>query len=545
MYKIRQDQMEVVDEAVKRKKAGINVPLGGGKTVISLAIIQKLEGVSLVVVSKTLLGNWINECKKFYPDLKYEILHSDHIKSIKEWSIKSSTKFIITTPEVVASSYKELDINNYLIEKVSEGFGPSINYYNYPGKPYANIKKGTKFLHSFYFGALFVDEIQKHNNITINKCCGLVAICADHRYGLSGTMFDEPIPSRILGWMSILHLYDPCLHRNSLPEITNMLKNESFQGLERHCIIRKKMDEVKLPEYTEYIIVHSLTEEEILIYSVMKDIMNIMNKKAKEYRDKRNVTQSRKFSSYLLALITYLRQSLISPILPFASTAIDISHTCMEQKNTMASSFRESVIQHNLEEYLNEPKNIYSSRIKKLLEILKTESNEKVIVFSTFASCLNIVQHCISETFPNRPVLRITSNLTSKKREEVIASSNLPENKNAIMLLTYELGAEGLNLQMYTRIVILDYWWNDCKTKQAIKRVYRQGQKHDVVSYLLTSGTGIENAIFEKQSIKKEIADDYKYGCSTKKVKTITTKQILGFVNDDINQQILTKISKF
>jgi SNF2 family DNA or RNA helicase len=80
---------------------------------------------------------------------------------------------------------------------------------------------------------------------------------------------------------------------------------------------------------------------------------------------------------------------------------------------------------------------------------------------------------------------------------------------NGILLLTYQVGANGLNLQCSNTVLLLDFWWNTGKINQAIARVLRYGQEAKKINiYYFTSNTGIEKILFDKQQAKLIVAKE-------------------------------------
>ena len=72
-------------------------------------------------------------------------------------------------------------------------------------------------------------------------------------------------------------------------------------------------------------------------------------------------------------------------------------------------------------------------------------------------------------------------------------------------LLTTKVGGFGLNLTGADRAIILDPDWNPANDNQAVDRVFRIGQKRDVIVYrLVTMGT-IEEKIYRRQIYKKSM----------------------------------------
>ena len=58
---------------------------------------------------------------------------------------------------------------------------------------------------------------------------------------------------------------------------------------------------------------------------------------------------------------------------------------------------------------------------------------------------------------------------------------------------------------MFFTAMLIDFYWNSAKTKQAIARIYRYGQTANLVNiYMFISNTGIEKIIMKKQKLNKK-----------------------------------------
>lgn len=65
-------------------------------------------------------------------------------------------------------------------------------------------------------------------------------------------------------------------------------------------------------------------------------------------------------------------------------------------------------------------------------------------------------------------------------------------------LLTTKVGGFGLNLTGANRAIILDPDWNPANDNQAVDRVFRIGQKRDVIVYRLVQMGTIEEKIYRR-----------------------------------------------
>lgn len=534
-------QLEVYGECILRKNYGLSLPMGSGKTLLSLVIALKQaeQDHILVVVAKTLISNWQTEIKKFFGDsLKYEIFHTDFIKNMDTWKLSNDTKLVITTPDVVAKYYKDNYISTKFIKHDIINAGRfnqhSISIYQHPIIPYLENNGDNNIIFSKKWGFFIIDEVQKYTNITSIRCQALGAICSNYKLAISGTILDEPIIERILGYHVIID--DPDFPRN-LPYARLHVQDPKFEGIDKTLVQRKVNLSFIKPQVNQYIISHEISVEEKDVYMTMKNTMKAMYKKVQEYKHIKDTENIRKFSCYMLAMLCYLRQCLVCPIVPLASLAIDIGD--LEKKSDLAKFLNAELEKNNLSTWLNDINSAKSSRIKRALEVIDKHKDEKVIIFTTFKTSLDIMSYYLPI---DREKLSLNSTMSTKKRYETL--KDFEKTKNGILLLSYELGAEGLNLQFAHTVLFLDFWWNSAKTQQAIARVLRFGQKSSHVNlYLFTSNTGLENSIFKKQIEKNKILDEIKNGPLVSTISTINMKEIIRFLDTEENSILIKKLN--
>lgn len=534
-------QKDIIKECLNKMNGGLSLPMGTGKSLISLVLAEhyykKYNRPALIIASKTLIHSWITEVKKFYQDkLKYIVLHQDYI-NIKTIQLKN-IQVVFTTPEVVAKYYKDCLIFHmfeYIERRQNLEFGPfqyDVKCFKEPSSPFYNSQIGGSMIFSINWSGLFVDEIQKFTNIDSNRTKGMAAICATHRWGLSGTIFDEPNIKRILGYYLILNIKG--FYRN-IPDAKKLVYSYRFKGYQNTLVYREKNEDYIPPRINSEIIQHRLTKEEKLIYLSIRQIMQEIRNRVKTAQSVKDTANVRKYGSYLLACITYLRQMLICPMIPIASALLDT--VIVHNKNSLSGMIMEHLRNLNLIKWLDNEGNIKSSRIKSMLQTLNKHKDERVVVFTTFRTSVDVCSHFITD----RPVFTIASNMNIAKREALINS--FKESTNGVLILTYEIGAEGLNLQFAHNVFIMDLWWNAAKTMQAIARVQRFGQISNVINiYYFSSNTGMENAILDKQSKKTDIIDELKTGPITTKIKNIKVQEICILIEQYENNKILKDI---
>lgn len=501
MHSLNHEQRDVIREIMEKKKTrgGLSLPLGFGKTRTSIALAleqtKKSKDLILIIVSKTILAGWIDEITKVFGDsLDYEILHKSYLKNFNNWKPKDSTRIVITTPETVMRTYINFNIEFLHVHHIvpSRFTAPFIEYI-LPIHPLLSFTSGPELLYSVKWGCVIIDEIHRYIEVTTSTCRSIACVCALNRWGSSGTMFTEPRVEQILGFLIILHLPGP----RTIPDTKKYIKH--FDGLNQFLIQRKK--DVKSDSiYIEKIIKHNLSPEELLIFKNMRLILNALNDKVKEFKHRGDVDGVRKYSAYQLAMISYVRQSVVCPIIPITSMYCDMAD--YQGKSELSKIMTDKIVDMKLEEYLTREENICSTRFKAIIDVIVTHTDEKCVVFSSFRTILDVLRPLITRS--GRNVLSLDSKHSTAMRLTIL--NQFKESKNDILLLTYNIGSEGLNLQCASVALLVDLWWNESKTEQAIGRIYRQGQMAPEVSvYFFISNTGMESKMIEK-NVAKEVA---------------------------------------
>jgi len=87
-------------------------------------------------------------------------------------------------------------------------------------------------------------------------------------------------------------------------------------------------------------------------------------------------------------------------------------------------------------------------------------------------------------------------------------------------LVTIRISGVGLNLVGADRAIIIDPDWNPANDNQAIDRIYRIGQKRDVIVYRLVSCNSVEETVYKRQiykgglgkaTLEKDAENTFKY----------------------------------
>lgn len=537
--KLNSFQKDIFKECIFKSKSGLCLPLGSGKTFLSLMLsLYKTRETGkpiLIIVAKSLIANWETEIEKFFgKEIKYEVLHNSRLPKktgVKMWTLKSSTDIIITTINMLSRIFSRSN----MVNKIRQG-----NTYSIPTGPIVKDRAtGGRILFSIEWGMLIVDEIQKYTNVETYFCQSLMSIYSKNRWLLSGTIFDEPKMNRIFGYYLILGNYD-C--PRTLYQLKKKMNSKDFKGLNSTLVYRKKNLAFVKPKVNEYIVCNELSKEEEIIYTGMKDILVDIKDEAKKAKILKDSFEFRKLNSYKLVIVTYLRQILVCPILPIVSITVDTSD--IEEKSELATILSKKIKNLKLKKWLDNEKSIMSTRISKIIEVINKNKNEKVVLFCCFKSCLDIIHYLAEQEIKTRKIFKMTSSMNSKTRGKCL--KDFKESENGILLLTYQLGAEGLNLQFASTVLLVDFWWNAAKVQQAIGRIYRYGQKSKAVNiYFFTSNTAIEKIIFEKQRAKLKMLQELQVGNMKTTIPKINIDKVIEMIQLNSNKEKLSEIKYY
>lgn len=94
-----------------------------------------------------------------------------------------------------------------------------------------------------------------------------------------------------------------------------------------------------------------------------------------------------------------------------------------------------------------------------------------------------------------------------------------------VILISLKAGGEGLNLQVASRIFLMDPWWNPAAEMQAIQRAHRIGQTRPVQGVRFICKDTIEERILQLQE-KKQLVFDGTVGASNQAMHKLTQEDL-------------------
>jgi len=171
---------------------------------------------------------------------------------------------------------------------------------------------------------------------------------------------------------------------------------------------------------------------------------------------------------------------------------------------------------------------INDSKYIKLKEIINQFPDEKIIIFSYYRATLSYLQQRLEES--SNIVSIIHGGMKSEERWEAIDKFKDP--KGSTILLSSEVGSEGIDLQFCSILVNYDLPWNPMRIEQRIGRIDRIGQQ---AKKLIIINFKVENTIEERL-----------YNCLHKKLERFTSSlgDVEAIIGQEVQQLTINLLSK-
>ncbi|XP_026514805.1 transcription termination factor 2 isoform X2 [Terrapene carolina triunguis] len=149
-----------------------------------------------------------------------------------------------------------------------------------------------------------------------------------------------------------------------------------------------------------------------------------------------------------------------------------------------------------------------STKLSHLLAELKTiqshSKSQKSVVVSQWTSMLKIVAVHLERQ--GLKYATVDGSVNPKQRMDLVEEFNNNPKGPRVMLISLLAGGVGLNLIGGNHLFLLDMHWNPALEDQACDRIYRVGQKNDVVIHRFVCEETVEEKISQLQTKKKDLA---------------------------------------
>jgi SNF2 family DNA or RNA helicase len=153
---------------------------------------------------------------------------------------------------------------------------------------------------------------------------------------------------------------------------------------------------------------------------------------------------------------------------------------------------------------------IKSDKMQELVaRVSVVPDHEKVIIFSTFSKGLLLSMLAIREAVGKRKIFAfIDGTVTGEDRDDELAFFRDNRNTSSpnVLLMTYKVGGEGLNITQANHVIFLEPWWSPAVHIQAFARIQRIGQKYSVTKHDLIVQDSVEQRVLELCDEKLRVA---------------------------------------
>lgn len=334
---------------------------------------------------------------------------------------------------------------------------------------YDYIRRDSKYYDDITFDYVILDEAQYIKNQKTKNAKEVKKIKSSHRLALTGTpienslaelwsIFDFLMPEYLFRYSYFKRNFETPIVKNQNKDVTKRL-----QKMVEPFILRRTKAQVlkELPEKSENNIHVRFNDEEKNIY--LANLVQVNN-------ELQTMIQGESFNKMrVLAMMTRLRQLCCDPRLVY-------------------------------QEFL-EP----SSKLQVCLDLIGNiqKENEKVLVFSSFTSVLDLIEAQLVEQ--GISYYKLTGATSKSRRHQLV--NNFQVDETTVFLISLKAGGTGLNLTAASNVIHFDPWWNLSAQNQATDRAYRIGQKNRVQVYKLIMKDSIEEKIQNLQLQKNDLAE--------------------------------------
>jgi len=337
---------------------------------------------------------------------------------------------------------------------------------------YALIQR-YKWLQSYSWNYIILDEAQAIKNPGTKQAKAIKNLTAYNRIVMTGT----PIENRLTDIWSLFDFLNPGLLGNTreFKQFAKGLKDNpsGYSRLRKlispYILRRLKTDKSvisDLPEKVEMKTYASLSKKQVILY---KNIVETIKQAIAE-------TEGIKRKGLILSSLMKFKQICNHP-----------------DQYLGTGEFEEKE----------------SGKFLRLREICETiyDKREKVLIFSQFKEITGPLCDFL-ETIFHREGLILHGSVAVGKRKKIIeqfqSKSYVP-----FMVLSLKAGGVGLNLTAANHVIHFDRWWNPAVENQATDRVFRIGQKRNVIVHkFLTKGTveeRIDMMLEEKSKLSQDV----------------------------------------
>jgi len=341
---------------------------------------------------------------------------------------------------------------------------------------YALVQRDIKSLESVAWQGIVLDEAQNIKNSEAKQSQAVRQLQATFKIALTGT----PVENRLSELWSILDFLNPGYlgakqffqRRFAMPieKYGDAASLNTLRSLVQPFILRRlKSDRTiiqDLPEKQEMTAFCGLSVEQATLYQqlVEESLAQIESAEGVQRR------------GMILALLVKLKQICNHPAQYTKATTLD-----------------------------NPQQSGKLQRLQEMLEEVIAEG-DRALIFTQFAEWGKLLKPYL-EKYLNKEVFFLYGSTSKQQREEMVDRFQHDPQGPPIMILSLKAGGTGLNLTRANHVFHFDRWWNPAVENQATDRVFRIGQKRNVLVHKFVCTGTLEEKINAMIESKKELAE--------------------------------------
>jgi len=488
---------------------------------------------TLIVASKMVMIMWKRDGfnKFFRDDVKVLYFHPIfmHTNAINAMNRKEIVKydFVVTSYDIVCSAARQGDIWKDVCELGDEHtlMKGKIAFIHERTRSQADVPEttGKHILFHTPWERVICDESQRFANPTTFTFKAIMNLYGRFKLCLTGTPmrnYDTDIWAqlRFCGYTGTMRALEWKKRGSALMKLHNL--NAAILSVDYKDTL------IKLPPKKYYD--HPITlqgTEKVLYETVIGIARNVYDM----------MLCAKVTFAGVLALFTRLRQICIAPYLITAESKREKLKGKLRKADELAKTHLSSITEGPLWKWLKEKDGeggIGSAKMNEIYNILmKIPKNEKVLIFSMFTSCLDLLKYKLDKETNNTYILEQLDGDTPDREKAMILERFDTDETLQALLMTYKVCSEGLNLTSACHVICIEPWWTFAVPKQAEARAWRPGQIRNVCVYNIHCQQTIEDRVIEVCNAKKAMIEEYLEGAEPIKragLDKYTLGRILG-----------------
>ena len=502
-------QEDAVMKMADRGQMLLGITMGGGKTVTTIAAIEKLIKYDevdhcLVVVPAALKYQWEREIKRF-TDSRVTVIDGTPKNRERLWKSSISSQYVIINPESLI-------------------------------RDFPNIKHRT-------WQSIVIDEatIIKSRISKRSKFLKKISKSIPYRFALTG----QPIENRPEELFSIMEFVDPnvlgsfrefdraFIIRDYFGRPTRYRNLKNLHKSLTDCMIRKTREEIadQLPKIIHQVIpVQFDTKGSALYRHISADLLTELQKVVNTHGGGFNLwshyndNASNEAQGQIMSRLTVLRMLCDNPELIRQS-----SKMFQDPKSKDGSRYAHDLdAQARLTDLSDAPK--LKAVIEYITDVLEEHPDNKVVLFSFFKRNLSLISKALE---PITKSVLFTGDMSSEQKDD--SKTIFSTDPKCRVFLSSDAGGYGVDLPMANYLISYDLPWSSGKLEQREARIIRLSSKfpHVTIATFVMRGS-IEERQYDMLQHKRSVNEAFVDGKhhDSKGGMDITLNTLTSFLRD-------------